>query len=42
MKNDNIIKLREIFIDYKYICIVTDIMDMNLMDYLNEYYDELS
>ena len=28
--------------DNSYICIVTELMSMNLMEYLNDYYDELT
>ena len=41
-KCKNIIQYQDFFMDDSYLCIVTDVMSMSLMDYLNDHYDRLS
>ena len=38
----NVLQLHNFYMDDNYICLVTDLMQMTLMDYLNDYYDQLS
>ena len=42
IEHANIIKLHKYFQDENYICVVTDLMQMTLLDYLNEYYEQLT
>ena len=42
MKDINVISLKDYYMCENYVCLVTDFMDMSLMDYLNDYYDELT
>ena len=42
MKDINVLSLKDYYMCENYVCLVTDFMDMSLMDYLNDYYDELT
>ena len=42
MKDVNVLSLKHFYQDDDYICLVTDLMDMNLMDYLNNHFDSLT
>ena len=42
MEHANILQFHGYYMDKNYICIVTDLMQTTLMDYLNVHYDELN
>ena len=42
LNHPNVLQLHDFYMCDQYICIVTECMQMSLMDYLNEHYDSLS
>lgn len=42
LNHDSILKLHEVYMNDQHICLITDLMDTNLLDYLNEHYDLLT
>lgn len=42
MRHDNLLSLHDFFMEDKYICLIIDLMDMSLLDYLNKFYERLT
>lgn len=42
MDHPNVLRLHDYYIDDQRICLITDLMDISLIDYLNEHFDKLT
>ena len=42
LKHENILRFKDAYIEEKYMFIVTEQMEMDVLDYINIYYDQLT
>jgi len=42
LEHENILRFKDVYIEKKYMFIVTEQMEMDLLDYINIYYDQLT